>query len=127
MISYMRELCWNMREFIESRYLERKYAEMPLKIYYDRKYRCYINPKLLNEQGDIEYICSEITRSGCLYRYRLDGKKEHTHTIAEVFLSAYNEAERFSIDTEDEELYSKQELVFIQTLVEQGKLDRQTK
>ena len=93
-------------------------------IYYDKKYHCYVNPKLIDEQGCSVYICGEITRSGMLYHYYLGTKVDHAHTIAEVLIEAYNNAETFSIASENEQEYSNQELKFISELVEQGKKDR---
>jgi hypothetical protein len=94
-------------------------------IYYDRRYRVYVNPKLLNERHPwCEYVCGETARSGLLYPYFLGTERDHAHTNEEVLLAAYNVSEIFSISREYESAYSSQELTFIHKLVEQGKKDR---
>ena len=105
----------------------KKYSPKVPKIYYDEKFQCYVNPIKIHEYGCLEYVCSEITWSGLYYTYNLNGRKTHGHTIGEAFLSAYNDAEIFSIPEESKTQYSKQELEFIKKLVTQGKLDRQSK
>ncbi|MEG2653684.1 MAG: hypothetical protein RSA17_08895 [Ruthenibacterium sp.] len=56
-----------------------------------------------------------MAKSGCIYRYCLNGKKQHRHTIS---------LKNFSVDTEDEILQCNQELKMICKLMEQGKTDR---
>lgn len=118
------KLYWKLKRSYEKHYFANKYSKLVPQIYYDKKYNCYIYPKVIDEQGCCEYICGEVVKSGCIYFYCLNDKKQHQHTISEVFLLAYNESEIFSIDTEDEILYSNQELEMICKLVEQGKTDR---
>ncbi len=127
MINYIQKLYWIIWYLAEKNHFKRKYEKLPPKIYYDRKYRCYVNPVLLHNRGSLEDICYDTVRSGCLYLYCLDGEKRHAHTIPEVFKTAYNDAELFSIDAVDKQLYSEQELELIHKLVEQGKIDCQTK
>ena len=97
---------------------------LPPQIYYDARYSCYINPILMEEQGSCEYISSELAKTGCIYHFYLGNERDHSHTISEVLMEAYNESESFSISIEDKHEYSEQELNLILKLVERGKIDR---
>lgn len=108
----------------ENYYFKRRYLNLPSKIYYDRKFKTYVNPKIIDERGCLEYICSETVCDGVFYNYQIEGKDVHAHVISEVFIDAYNCAETFLIPKDYEYQYSIQELNFINKLVNQGKIDR---
>lgn len=118
------KIYWKIKSSGEKRYFTKKYSKLIPKIYYDKKYDCHINPKIIEERGCVEYICGEITRSGVIYHYFLGSQVDHAHTLGDVLIEAYNHAETFSIAPEHEGEYSSQELKFIDKLVAQGKLDR---
>lgn len=126
-ICFFEKLYWKFKYNHKKRYFTKKYSELTPRIYYDKKYHCYINPEIIDEQGDCAYICAETAKSGCLYLFVLNGEKKHAHTIDEVFLASYNYSEIFSIDKEDETQYSNQELELIKELVECGKTARKNK
>lgn len=108
----------------EDAYFKSKYLNLPSKIYYDRKFKTYVNPKIIDERGFLEYICSETVCDGVIYNYQIEGKDVHAHVISEVFIDAYNYAETFLIPKDCEYQYSIQELDFINKLVNQGNIDR---
>lgn len=114
------------RYSLENSYFKRKYSRLPSKIYYDKKYKTYITPKLIEERGCSIYVCAEIAKTGLIYHFNLNEERNHAHVIDEVLLEAYNHSEQFSIDEQYEAEYSKQELTFIYKMVEQGKNDRIT-
>ena len=119
----MEGLYWKIRYAYEAWYFKRKYATKVPKIYYDKKFRVYVNPKVLEEKDScLEYVCSETVRYSLIYIYSIKGKDTHAHTITEVFKDAYNYAETFKILDEDQ--YSKQELELINKLIKQGIEDR---
>lgn len=72
---------------------------------------------------EIDYICAEIALGGCIYPYLIDNNHKHEHSISEIYLIAYNYAERFSISEQDKIYYSEQELNFINQLIKKGKYD----
>lgn len=115
---------WNIKYALENSYFKRKYANLTPKIYYDRKYRTYVNPKNLDERGCAEYVCSEAVRWGVIYVYNINGSETHAHTIDAVFIDAHNKSEAFSISEEYQKQYSMQELDLINILVIQGKKDQ---
>jgi len=112
---------------LRQRYLKRKYANLPPKLYYDRWYRTYISPAKLEEDGEVEWVCGELADTNLIYEYCLDGKETHAHTFADVLRAAYDDSEGFSIPEEYEGQYSAQELEFLQKLAEQGVRDRSGK
>ena len=114
---------YKLKYFFENNYFNKKYKKLKPYIYYDKKYNIYINPLCINERGDIDYVCGETVQGGCIYPYLIDGESEHEHSISAVFLHAYNNAEKFSISPKDKIYYSKQELDFINKLIQQGKFD----
>lgn len=115
---------WNIKVALENSYFKRKYSNLTPMIYYDRKYQVYVNPKLIDERGCAEYVCSESVCDSLIYSYIIDRVNTHAHTISEVFLDAYNTSETFLISDEYREQYSKQEFDLICKLVNQGKIDR---
>ncbi|MBC3804042.1 hypothetical protein GH808_06275 [Acetobacterium fimetarium] len=115
---------WEARRALEEHYFKRKYFNCMPKIYYDQRHDAYVNPKIITERGCAEYVCSESVCYGPIYHYNINGSETHEHTIAAVFIDAYNDAEIFSLSEEHIEQYSKQELVMIYKLVKQGTEDR---
>ena len=122
MISLM-GLLWRIRYKCEDYYFMQHYGDNESKIYYDKKMKQYVNPKVLDERSaSLIYVCSEIARDSLYYGYSIDNKHYHAHTIDEVFEDAYNHAETFEI--EDEEAFSQQELRIIYKLIQKGIEDR---
>lgn len=119
----MINLYYKLKNFFENNYFDKKYKNLEPKIYYDKKYDMYVNPLYINERGDIDYVCAETARGGCIYPYLIDNNHEHEHSISEVYLLAYNYPERFSISEQDKIYYSEQELNFINQLIKKGKYD----
>lgn len=113
-----------MRYWIRQRYLKKKYANKPPKIYYDQRYRTYIAPTNLDEDGEINWVCSELARTGLIYDYCLGDEETHAHVFDEVLEDAYNYAERFSIPEQYREQYSAQELKFLEKLIQRRLRDR---
>ncbi|MEG2090133.1 hypothetical protein [Niameybacter sp.] len=118
----MRKLYWKIRYTYERWYFENKYGNRKNKVYYDKRYDCYVCPKLLDERGPVEYVIAELTRTGLIYKYKLNGEWAHDHFFVEVLLNAYNEAEVFEIPQEVEYQYSQQELDMLRKAVEAGKV-----
>lgn len=115
----VRGLLWQIRYKYEDYYFKQRYANREAKIYYDKKMKQYVNPKILDERSSsLIYVCSEIVRDSLYYGYSIDNKHHHAHTIEEVFEDAYNYAETFEI--EDEEVFSTQELRLIYKLIQKG-------
>lgn len=77
---------WKLYYFLRNIYFIKKYSNKVPKIYYDKKYNCYINPQKINEYGCCEYVCSELVQQGVHYSYYLSERRYHVHTINEVFL-----------------------------------------
>lgn len=119
----IKNLYYRIQFYLENFYFKRKYAMLQPQIYYDAKHSCYINPLRIGEAGCCEYVCCETAKTGLIYHFYLSDKREHCHIISEVLIEAYNQANCFSIAAADRNEYSKQELLFIQTLVECGKRD----
>lgn len=116
-------LCWQIRYKCEDNYFKYRYGGKEAKVYYDKKMKKYVNPKLLDERSSsVIYVCSEIARDSLYYGYSINHKHHHAHTIDEVFEDAYNYAETFQI--EDESDFSQQELRILYKLVERGLKDR---
>lgn len=114
---------WQIRYKYEDYYFKQRYANREAKIYYDKKIKQYVNPKILQERSSsLIYVCSEIARDSLYYGYSIHNKHHHAHTIDEVFEDAYNYSETFAI--EDEEAFSKQELRLIYKLIRKGIEDR---
>lgn len=113
-----------MRYHFRQRYLRKKYAGKPPRIYYDHRYRVYISPTKLNEDGDIMWVCSELAGDCLVYEYRLGEQETHAHSFDGVLRDAYDHAETFSIPETCQEQYSAQELRFLEKLIRRGLKDR---
>lgn len=114
---------WRIRYKCEGYYFKQKYGNKEPKIYYDKKMKQYVTPKLLGERSEsLIYVCSEIARDSLYYGYSIDKKHHHAHTVEDVFEDAYNYSQIFVI--EDEEAFSKQELRLIYKLIQTGIEDR---
>lgn len=124
MMNFICKWYWYMNCMWDNYYFKRKYSRLTHQIYYDRRRCVYVNPKIINERGCAEYICSESVRDSLFYSYSINGTDTHAHTIAEVFLAAYNQSDLFSISEKNNVQYSQQEFDLICKLVEQGKNDR---
>lgn len=119
---FFEKIYWELRYAIRRKKLNRHKNKKPY-IYWDRNLKEYVNPLLLEESTDnLTYLCSELARTSPYYSYRVGNKRHHTHQIDELFMEAYNYAERFRL--EDKEQLSKQELEIVERLVRQGKFDR---
>lgn len=118
----------DLRHALKSRYFRRKYSRLPPGIYYDRRYRAYVAPAVMDEfggiGGDTETVCHALTAWNLCYGFEIHGGHTHTHSFDEVLRYAYNQAESFSIPKEYEPQYSAQELDWIGRLVRRGKRDR---
>ena len=125
-LDFWKDILFKMECF----YFKRKYSNLPSKIYYDKKFKTYVNPKLLIQYdyewgwGSIEYLSAELINFNVFYNYKIDGENRHGHDISEVFRDSYNESEKFFIPAKYENQYSQQELNEINKLIEQGKKDR---
>lgn len=119
----MERLYWKMRYAYEEWYFNRKYGNERPGIYYDKKFRVYINPRIpIERSSSLVYVCCETVRDGIIYNYVIEGRYTHAHMIDEVFKDAYNYAESFEIL--DEQQYSNQELNLIKKLKNQGMQDK---
>lgn len=112
------------RYWFRQRYLRKKYGEKPPKLYYDPRYRTYISPMKLEEDGDISWVCSELAGTCLVYQYRLGEEETHTHGFESVLREAYDHAEEFSIPEGYRAQYSAQELNFLEKVAERGRRDR---
>ena len=113
------------RYWLRQRYLRKKYGGRLPKLYYDPRYRTYISPMKLGEDGDISWVCSELAGTCLVYQYRLGEEETHTHGFEGVLREAYNHAEVFSIPEEYREQYSAQELHFLEKLIRRAHRDRE--
>lgn len=104
---------------------QEKYAGKPPKIYYDPRYRVYISPTNLDEDGEIIWVCSELVQDCLIYEYRLGEQETHAHSFDQVLRDAYDYAETFSIPEAYREQYSAQELKFLENLIRRGCKDRE--
>lgn len=123
-IDKIETLYYHICYLYEKAHYKRNYSNLLPKIYYDKTYDTYVHPKMIDDPGCIEYVCSEIIGHNVFYHYEIEENKEHAHTIAAVFLDAYNYAETFVIPKKYESEYSNQELDEIFKLVNRGKVDR---
>lgn len=110
--------------WFRQRYLRKKYAGKPPRLYYDLRYRTFISPAKLDEDGDISWVCSELAGTCPIYDYRLGELETHEHTFEFVLRDAYDHAEEFSIPEEYRDQYSAQELNFLEKVAERGRRDR---
>lgn len=116
-------MLWQIRYKYEKWYFKHHYRGKQAKIYYDKKFKTYVNPLLLEENSSsLIYVCSELVRDSLYYEYSIVSKHHHAHIIDQVFEDAYNHAETFQIENEAE--FSQQELRVIHKLVERGLMDR---
>lgn len=113
-----------VRYWFRQRYLRKKYAKKLPKLYYDRRYDTYISSAKPEEDGGILWVCSELTGTGLIYKYRLGKEETHTHGFEGVLQEAYNHAEMFSIPEEYRDQYSAQELRFLEKLIQRAHRDR---
>ncbi|WP_410497161.1 hypothetical protein QTL86_10565 [Cellulosilyticum sp. ST5] len=118
----MKRLYWKIRYAYEKRYFHRKYGRKKNKVYYDKRYRCYVCPALIEERGPIEYVIVELTSTGLIYECKIDGQWSHDHLFAGVLLNAYNKSERFEVPAEVECQYSQQELDMIKQAIGKGRI-----
>ncbi|MGL5675879.1 MAG: hypothetical protein ACRDDX_05680 [Cellulosilyticaceae bacterium] len=102
--------------------VDRKYSNKKNKVYYDKRYQCYVCPKLIEERGSVEYVIAELTHTGLIYEYKIDGKWSHDHFFAGGLLEAHNEANIFEIPQEAEHQYSQQALEMVRKAVGKGKV-----
>lgn len=112
------------RRWLRQRYLRKKYGGRPPKLYYDPRYRTYISPVKLEEDGDISWVCGELAGDCLIYKYRLGDVDTHGHEFEWVLRDAYDHAEEFSIPEEYRDQYSAQELNFLEKVAERGRRDR---
>lgn len=103
----MRSLYWKIRYAYEKWYFNKKYAKRKNNVYYDKRYQCYVCPKLIEERGPLEYVIAELTRTGLIYKYKLNGQWTHDHIFAGVLLNAYNKGDVFEVPQEVEYQYSQ--------------------
>lgn len=113
-----------VRRWFRQRYLQKKYGGKLPKLYYDPRYRTYISPMKLEEDGDISWVCSELAGTCLVYQYRLGEEETHTHGFEGVLREAYDHAEEFSIPEGYRAQYSAQELNFLEKVAERGRRDR---
>lgn len=119
----MLSLYWKIRYYLEDLYFKKKYAGKLAQIIYDRRFKCYVCPTLLAERSpNLTYVCSEVAKDGLYYGYKIRGIETHAHTLEELLIDAYNEAETFTLLDENE--LSQQELNLVNKLIAQGKQDR---
>lgn len=114
----MKRLFYGIKESLIGRYVYLRYHKKPKRIYFDNLLKCYVHPGLpCYERGSLEYMLSEITKSGLFYRYKTQEDKErwnHGHTFEEVLIAAYGDPIGFEIDEKE---YSKQQIEFINTVL----------
>ena len=116
----IQNLYWRIQSALETRYFKFRYARHSPGIYYDRLYKCYINPVQREERGSLYYVLCETVNDGLIYHYRLGSQCEHEHTFDMVMLQAYEKSASFSIPEEYRYEYSTQEIALLQKLVEKG-------
>lgn len=61
---FMVGIYWDIFYKYQKAYFKRKYIKLPQNIYYDRKFKLYVNPKIIDELVDGLYVCSETVHSG---------------------------------------------------------------
>lgn len=108
----MRQFLWRVRYAFEEWYFKIRYSRKKPKIYYDKWFRCYVHPRLVEERGCIEYVVSELTRCGLIYHYYLDGGLTHSHTFEGVLLDVCECSDIFELCLDYNE-YSEQEIKLI--------------
>ena len=112
----IRGLYWRIRYTLVEKYFKLRYAGKPRDIYYDKWFKCYVHSRLTEERGSIDYVLSELTRSGLIYHYYIGDKVGHSHSIEGVMQRAYEEADTFKLLLDYDE-YSKQEIELIEKIV----------
>lgn len=113
---------WKIRYAFERWYFKTRYSNKQPKIYYDRWFKCYVHPKLVEERGCIEYVVSELTRCGLIYHYYLDGELTHSHTFEGVLLDVCEYSDTFKLFLDYNE-YSEQEIELINKAKELGEMN----
>lgn len=69
------------------------------------------------EFGSINYVLSEFAWSGLIYRYIIDGEESHEHSFEAVLYNLVTSPYTFSIPDKFKELYSPQELKYIDDIL----------
>lgn len=118
------EILWRVRYAFETWYFKTKYSKKQPKIYYDKYFKCYVHPQLVEERGSIEYVVSELTKSGLIYHYYVDGELTHSHTFESVLLDVCEYSDTFELCLYYNE-YSEQEIKLINKVKEFGKIDKE--
>ncbi len=76
------------------------------------------------EEGGIHWVFSEYFWHGLVYHFYINGHRDHEHTFEAVMNSAFEFADVFDIREEDKHEYSKQELDYLQVIIEKTRLER---
>lgn len=123
----LRSLYYKIKYCIEKKHIEKLYKKNTVGLIYSNRYKAYVHPAIPYEIGDIEYILSELTRTGLYYSYTYTKEGEiidgHSHSFGGVLREAYENPESFS---PNQDHYSTQELKLLQKICEYSLKEKQT-
>ena len=114
----MEKLYWKIRYAFENLYFKVRYGRRSPGIYYDRMYKLYVNPEIIEERGSLYWVLSESVRDNLIYRYRIGSEITHDHDFESVMQEAYENRTTFSIPEEYLHEYSEQELSFLDKITQ---------
>lgn len=118
-------LFWRFYNWSKKRYIEARYKDKLPEITYDKSLHGYIHPYLCEEELDIELIAEELCNKCLCFEFKIGDGYSHHHEFHRVIEDAYNYGSQFSIPSECESDYSRQELDLLRKLALQGEMDRQ--
>lgn len=114
------KIYWKIRYAFERRYFKVRYGGRAPGIYYDRIFKVYVNPEMIEERGPLFYVLCETVRDGLIYPYYIGTLRTHAHSFDVVMRDAYENGAAFSIPEEFRSEYSEQELSLLQKLAAQN-------
>lgn len=101
---------WKIRYAFERLYFKTRYGGRSPGIYYDRIFKVYVNPEIIEMRGELLHVLYETVCSNLLYDYCIGTKCTHDHSFDAVMQAAYEHGAAFSIPEEFRDQYSEQEL-----------------
>ena len=111
---------WKIRYAFERFYFNRRYSGRVPGIYYDRIFKVYVNPEIIEVRCDLLHVLYETVCSNLLYDYCIGTKCTHDHSFDNVMRAAYENGAAFFIPEEFRSQYSEQELSLLHKIAAKG-------
>lgn len=114
---------WRIKNWLINKYIKLKYGKKPVKVYYDKFIKQYVNPKYLDLTCDkAETLLSDMVTDSLIYPFFINEDKSHKHEFERVMMIAYEHGDAFSVG-EYKEYYSTQQLRLLEKLAKKGQDD----